>query len=513
MVISSECQPQSEGSAHSYGKILKSTSLIGGAQGINLVLGMVRVKFAAVLIGPVGVGLLGNFQALQGVVAALAGFGIQSSAVRDVAQAISENDPEKVGRTILALQRFCWLSGLLGAVVMAGLSPLLSQWSFGSMAYATHIAWLALVILLGNLTGGQMALIQGMRRISDLARIQVFGAVAGTVITILVYKCLGINGIVPSLLLMACVQYVICSHFVRKIAIPSVKATWRDSFVEAGGMARLGFVFMWDGLLISVVFYLTRAWITQDLGIAAVGIFGAAFGLSGMLINFILHAMGADYYPLLTGLAQEHRAMVRLVNEQTEVGLLLAVPGLLATIFLAPFLVQLFYSSEFRPAVGLLQWFVLGCLGRVISWPLGFVILALNKSRLFLIVETLLNAIHLAFIWLGLQIASLEGAAIAFLGLYAVSTVLLFFLCKQLIGFRWSKEVINLMANLLPIVAVGFFCSRFLPIWVSSALGVIIVSITSLFCLRTLVTRIGVNHPLFSKITKIPGVILLLKLA
>ena len=34
--------------AGSYSQILKSSSLIGGAQGINRLLGMVRVKFAAV---------------------------------------------------------------------------------------------------------------------------------------------------------------------------------------------------------------------------------------------------------------------------------------------------------------------------------------------------------------------------------------------------------------------------------------------------------------------------------
>ena len=38
---------------HSCGQILKSSSIIGGAQGINYLIGMVRVKLVAVLIcGP-----------------------------------------------------------------------------------------------------------------------------------------------------------------------------------------------------------------------------------------------------------------------------------------------------------------------------------------------------------------------------------------------------------------------------------------------------------------------------
>ena len=47
----------------SYSRIMKSSSLIGGAQGINMLIGMVRVKFVAMLIGPMGVGLVATYQA------------------------------------------------------------------------------------------------------------------------------------------------------------------------------------------------------------------------------------------------------------------------------------------------------------------------------------------------------------------------------------------------------------------------------------------------------------------
>lgn len=76
----------------SYAQILKSSSIMGGAAGINLLLGMVRTKFAAVLIGTIGVGLLASFTALQGIIGAIAGLGIQSSAVREIAAAIGQGD-------------------------------------------------------------------------------------------------------------------------------------------------------------------------------------------------------------------------------------------------------------------------------------------------------------------------------------------------------------------------------------------------------------------------------------
>jgi hypothetical protein len=49
-----------EGSG-SYRSILKSTSLIGGASFINILISMIRTKFVAILLGPSGVGLLGLY--------------------------------------------------------------------------------------------------------------------------------------------------------------------------------------------------------------------------------------------------------------------------------------------------------------------------------------------------------------------------------------------------------------------------------------------------------------------
>lgn len=489
----------------SYGQILRASSIIGGAQGISLLLGVVRVKFAAVLIGPLGVGLLGNLTAIQGMIGTIAGFGIQSSGVRDVAQAVGQGDQDAIGRTVLSLRRICWLTGLLGAMAIVAMSPWLSQWTFGSDEHVLDIAFLGLVILFSNLSGGQMALIQGMRRIGDLARLSMVGAVAGTVISIGAYVWLGLDGIVPALLLTSAVQLAASWHFARLVPVPRVAMTWFASLRAAGGMARLGFVFMWNGLIGSLVIYLTRALITQDISLVAVGIFGAAFALSGMLVNFVLGAMGADYYPRLTAVAPDRDAMNRLVNEQTEIGLLLAVPGLLATLSLSPWIIQIFYTGEFLPAVELLQWFILGCLGRVLSWPLGFVMLALGKGKWFFLTETSFNALHLALIWTGLMLLGLEGTAVAFFLLYIIYTAAVYAVGRHLIGFSWSLAMRRLLLMLLPVATVAFLAVRLLPLWPATILGLIITIGASVFSLRGLVERVGTNHRIVQRACQIPG--------
>ena len=491
--------------ASSYTQILKSSSLIGGAQGINLLLGMVRMKFAAVLIGPLGVGLVGTYQAIQGMVSTVAGLGIQSSAVRDVAEAADKGDKETIGRTVLTLRRICWFTGLTGALAMAALSVPLSRYTFGTRDHALEIALLGVVVLFGNIKGGQMALIQGMRHIGDLARLNVIGSLAGTVVMVILYTWLGLRGIIPALLLLALVQLIATWCFARRIPVLRVEMSWLESLRASGGMLRLGLAFMWNGLLLAIIAYLTRTFIAHDFSLEAVGIFTAAFSLSGMFVNFILGAMGADYYPRLAAVSHDHGTMNRLVNEQIEIGLLLAVPGLLATLTLAPWIIRVFFSSEFLHAADLLQWFILGCLGRVIGWPMGFIVLALGKGFLFATTQTIFNIIHLVLIWCGLVAFGLEGVSMAFFTLYLITPTATFLIVRHLTGFAWSSATRRLILALLPIVALVFIASRLLIPWQATGIGVALTTVASVFCLRGLVARIGHDHRIVRAVCRVPG--------
>lgn len=483
-------------SKSSYAQILKASSIMGGAAGINLLLGMLRVKFAAVFIGTTGVGLISSFGALQGLVGTLAGLGIQSSAVREIAAAVGKGDDQAVGRAVLALRRICWLTGLVGMAAMMLLAPWLGQLTFGHRDYTLDIAALGVIILFGNLSGGQMALIQGMRRIGDMARANIYGAAAGTAAAIGFYAALGLRGIIPTLLAVSAIQLALSFHFARRVPVPKVTLTWRQTFAEASGMVRLGLVMMWNGLMGSAVAYLTVTLITQHEGTQAVGLYSAAFALSGMFVNFVLGAMGADYYPRLTGVASDKSAMVRMVNEQTEIGLLLALPGLLATLALAPWILQIFYTREFLGAVELIQWFVLGCLMRVISWPLGFVMLALGRGTIFLLIETSLKILEVAAIALALKYFGIKGVSIAFFSISAIYLLVSYLTCRKLIFLAWSNRSRTFIATSVTISAFSFAALQVTEAPTGQLIGIASTLLMSAYCLKAIADRVGTEHRL-----------------
>ena len=375
-----------------YDQVLKSTSIMGGAAGVNMLLGLLRVKTAAVLIGTVGVGLIANFTIISGLLGTIAGLGLQSSAVRDIVAAHATTDQQAVARTISITLRICFITGLIGLLAMAIFSKQLSIWTFGNSNYHLHITCLGLVILWGNIASGYQAIIQGVRRIDYLALGSMVTGIVSTIVTISLYFMLGSEGIVPSILVTSFVGVCVSWLLVRKLDLPRVRVSWRESVGEAGGMIRLGSALMTASVSILLGRYVTNALLTNQISLEAIGIYSAAFALSAILVTFVLDALNADYYPRLIAASENKAAMGELIAEQVEVGLLMVTPGLLFTLSFAPLIVELLYSREFLPAVELLQWFVIASMASVLSRPAGFVLVALGKSTLFLLVTIGLQA-------------------------------------------------------------------------------------------------------------------------
>ena len=62
-------------------------------------IGPVRTKAIAVLLGPTGVGLFGLYTAIVDLTVGLAGVGVNSSGVRQVAEAVGTGNAERIART------------------------------------------------------------------------------------------------------------------------------------------------------------------------------------------------------------------------------------------------------------------------------------------------------------------------------------------------------------------------------------------------------------------------------
>ncbi len=205
-----------------YGQILKSSALVGGSSVLNIAIGIVRTKAMALRLGPAGFGLFGLYGSIINLTQNLAGMGVNSSGVRQIAEAASSEDLERVAKTTLVLRRVSVLLGLIGAVFLIAFSRQISAVTFGDNQHTVSVCLLSIAVFFTLVSFGQGALIQGMRRIADMAKMNVIGAFLGTIISIPLVYFFHDKGVVPALIAVAALALLTSWWYSRKIPIERV---------------------------------------------------------------------------------------------------------------------------------------------------------------------------------------------------------------------------------------------------------------------------------------------------
>jgi PST family polysaccharide transporter len=139
------------------------------------------------------------------------------------------------------------------------------------------------------------------------------------------------------------------------------------------------------------------------------------------------------------------------------------------------------------------RWQILGVFLQVVSWPLGYVLIAKGKSLLFALTELAFGVINIVLILLCLNFWQLEGVGIAFALSYLGHTVMTANIAWQLIGFRWSATTLKILAPTILILGTIFLCTRFLPEWWSIGIGLLATAAAGLASLHVLQKLLGVS--------------------
>jgi antigen flippase len=478
----------------SYGQILKSSALIGGSQVANIAIGIVRTKAMAILLGPAGFGLFGLYGSIANLTQSVAGMGINSSGVRQIAEAVGSGDKMRIAQTGAVLRRTSIVLGLLGAALLILFSRQVSRLTFGGTEQAAALSLLSIAVFLTLVSGGQGALIQGMRRIADLAKMNVLGALFGVCTGIPLVYFFRERGVVPSLVSVAAMTILTSWWYSRKIEVQAATVTFSQVRQEASALLKLGSVFMASGLMTMGVAYFVRVIVLRKIGLEATGQYHAAWTLGGLYVGFILQAMGADFYPRLTASIRNHKECNRLVNEQTLVGLLLAGPGVLATLTFAPVVIALFYSAKFGGAVEILRWISLGATLQVITWPMGFIVIAKGRQGLFFLSELAWTIVAVSLAWLGVRTFGVAGAGIAFFGSYVFHGILTYPIARVLSGFRWSAANWQAGGIFLSLIAAVFCSFYMLPFAFAVSIGTLALAGSCIYSVRVLVSLLPFAH-------------------
>lgn len=495
----------------SYRQIFKATSIFGGVQVFNILIGIVSVKFVAILLGTTGVGIIGLLNAPLNLIISITGLGIAFSAIRDVSEANGTRDKKRISKSITTLRKWSWFTGLLGAVVTFSLAPLLSQWSFGNREYTWSFVWLSVTLLLQAISKGQRAILQGTQRLQDMAKAGVIGSALGLVTSIPLYYWYGVKGIVPALLVTAITSLFLSWYFSRRVLIEKINFTYKEIYISGLGMAKLGIFMTLAGFMGSLSGYVLNAFISARDGVEMVGLYNAGWGVVGQYTGLIFAAMATDYFPRLSAINNDDEKIKVLVEQQGETALLIMTPLLALLIISMPLVIRIIYTPAFLPIAMFANLTVLGMQFKAVSWAMGYVYLAKGNGKLFLFLELGSGSIVILMNLLFYSLFGLNGLGISFIITFFFGMVLSYSVLKWKYHFSFPGSFFRKLSLMYGIVILSFL-TVFIPGLFSRYLvGIIVLISTTIFSLirldtlmdlRSYISEVLKGYPVFKMLKK-----------
>jgi O-antigen/teichoic acid export membrane protein len=486
----------------SYRQIVKATSLFGGVQFFQILISVVRSKFVAILLGPSGMGIVGLLTSTTGLITGLTNFGLGTSAIKNISEATATNDNARISSVITVMRRLVWLTGLLGAIVTLVFSPWLSEFTFGNRDYTLAFIWISVTLLFNQLSTGELVLLQSLRHLQNLAKANVYGSFVGLLVTIPLYYKYGVEGIVPVIIITSLITLFFSWYFAKKVKLEKTKVSYEETVSEGKSMMLMGFMISLSGLVTLIAAYLLRIFINRTGNVADVGLYSAGFTIINTYVGMIFTAMGTDYYPRLSVVSADDEKSKQLINQQSEIALLILAPILIAFIIFVNWAIIILYSTQFLSVTGMVYWATLGIFFKAVSWAIAFVFLAKGAGNLYFWNEFLGSVYFLLFSLLGYHYWGLNGLGISFLASYVFYLIQVFIIARHKYRFSFSYSFIQIFAIQFFLAMLGFAMVNLVRQPYTYLFGILLILVSGWYSYKELESRIGIKEILDGVLSK-----------
>lgn len=474
---------------NSYKNILKGSSFLGGVQVFQILINAIRGKFVAIFLGASGMGISALFNASATTIQKFASLGLNLAIVKEVA-GVKENE-EQLKTLLATVRKLLYATAVFGAVITILFSGWLSEASFSDPSHTVEFMALGIMIFFTIAGNGEMSVLQGLHQVKTLSKAVIIGSLTGLIVGVPLYYFFGDKGIVPAMIALALTTYLFYLYSVRKIvSTKGVLFKWKEHRPIMRQLISVGFVLMASDLIGSGCTYLLNIFVRAEGGLTSVGLFQAANSLTNQYSSLVFATMAMDYFPRLTAISKDNKAMGEVVDRQSEIVAFIIAPVVSLLLIFAPVVIRIFYTSEFIPATGLLQWMGIAIIVKALIYPMGYITLAKDNKRLFFWLEGVYcNLQTLVLSAAGYYIFGLEGLAYGLILDSLLCMLIYVTVNRRLYSYRMSGAVVRSFLFALVMPVLTFMALQIENLWVGYSVAGVITLITAAICYKQLKLR------------------------
>ena len=440
---------------------------------ITTLVGLIRNKLLAINLGPTGMGVFAQLFGVQALAAGLVPMGMQTEALRFVAKHRSE-DPVAVARFVSTASKvFLLTSSATVLLCFIFLKPL-SLWALHTTRYMLFLVPPIIGVLFLVQSQLWLAYIQAGLDVKMYSKAQVTTAILGLTVLVPIVLVWNLKGAAVHLLIFAAVGYIVTRIFVKRSMSAEMAANLKGAAFDLSAvtsMARFGFANIPVSIFALLIPFIVRTQIVKHIGLHANGIYQAVFAISNQYVMVALMAMQTYAFPNISRLADDVRDVNTQVNNAIKAVLLFSTAGILAILLARDLVVNVLFSKEFSPAVGLLPLQMVGDFIRCVGFTVQLPLLAQKRLLARVVLATLQSAAFLGVFFVTPPHNRLYGAVLAHVAAWSVLLLSSYIYMSKTNGYRFTPDNVRLIACGLAAVSLVAFLPIQEPMWRLIAIG------------------------------------------
>jgi enterobacterial common antigen flippase len=413
-------------------RLIKATAFTGASTILNTIIGFVKTKALALILGASGVGFIGQLNSFFLLMSNFTSLGNNVGVTRFVANYDAQGEKDKVARLLYTIRLA--IGGFVLVCVVVGIifSRQISLWILKDERYYLYIIITMIGLPFAVLYNFYRSFFTGLLEIRYYVVSGVLSALAGLIMVLPLIYFFQLNGAVWHIAFFSMASLSVASLFLRKIRrkrLADVQPQRRMDKAILKDILKFGAASLTAGTCLYAANLLARNIILGHLDFAAAGIYTAMLQISNQCIMLVLDSISAYCYPRLSGLQNQSDIVVEL-NQTMRLTLTLITPIIVLFMVFKDWIIVLFLSREFLLASSLIGIQLLGDACKAVGWSIGVSLLPLKKLKAFTIIDVLWSLIFVAGCYFSVPHWGLRGVLFSYL------TAFLFHICANYLYTR-----------------------------------------------------------------------------
>ncbi|MFA5089632.1 MAG: oligosaccharide flippase family protein [Candidatus Omnitrophota bacterium] len=445
--------------------IFRVSSILGTATFLTIITGLVKNKFLALSLGPVGLGVIAQLSSYLNTSNAISSFGMSQAVTKYVAES------HDFANRYIHLKKI--LQSAIGVVLSLGLpiclftilfSKKLSLVLLNNVTLYTLFVIIAIAVPLQAASQIYISFVQGLKAVKWLASASVFTGILGLVFLFPLVIFLRITGAAFNIVVLAGIGCCAFLYATRRLIRKEMKECHsKEPKADPDYLKKImnfGYLRFIQSCIFPLTILAVRSLVIRHLGVFSNGIYESACAFSFLYVPLINNILWSYSYPSYCS-SKDNATLSKEVNQFLKISIFIAVPMIVGIILFRNMLVRLLFSVEFLPAVALISIVLIGDFLKVLIWPFNVVLMAKDKMKIAVVFELVWNTAFLILSFLMISTYKLRGVFI----MQNISLSLILLLSYIYVNKKFSVAITrdNLLLSIVSILVIVII-SAFKPI-------------------------------------------------